>query len=266
MRPFRMKLISAAFTGLLAIATLPGCAKQLATADRSGNRSTDRRPRQLEKIPPRGLDFVIRDRRSVGEVSVQLAVSPEVSKAWPDGFFAGLAEGGAAGAVGVGTALLFPMYQGAALGVLLVPPLAVWGYANSRQNATVTKALQDIDFPNRLQASLDSRFFKNSRPAPAGDLRLEVGIIRYGLLNNVPGGEILCLKVDATIVLTASDGVIFEDDVFWSHLTRSEDLPPARCASLGKFAAKDGALVQQVFDEASEIVSAAIFRRLGGKP
>jgi hypothetical protein len=159
------------------------------------------------------------------------------------------------------------MAQGAALGgVILLPVLTYAGVAQANAAKTLRKAVSGFDFLEHVQVGLEEARFGSAGEFPKGETaapqHLEVIILDYGIF----GDGALCFGLDARVSLKSGDREVFADEVIWGPDKRSEDLPPSRCATLFEFAEDEGGLASETLLEASQVLAAAIARRLGGRP
>lgn len=246
-----------------------GCETQSATTDRrNSSKPLDKleEPGKIEKVPFKTFDI----RSTKGSVplgvEVRLAKPVEVSKVWPESTFSGLLEGVGTAGAGIGTTLLNPMAQGAALGgIILFPAIMTLGYINQKDRDAILRAFQETDLPTLLKERIRTRLSFASSEKPDEAIRLEVVILGYGLI-----GEKLsdwrCFAFDAEIRLSSGEQILYDDRLLLEPFRRSLDAPPSRCAMHEDFGAENARLVRETLQEAAEVVSFMVTRRLGVRP
>lgn len=252
-----MKKRNSAAGVVLALATLSGCAAHSGEVGqlRAPTVSQGVSPRPLEKVPYRRSDLLGREGTAAPEVIVRFKEMPSDQR-----------PAGAGAEQLVNLTPLLPVAIASVPAIIITSP--IWGPALAtmqHRDKIVAKALEETQFPRRLEEALRSRLLPHTEQTSPSDLRLEVLIRGYGLADARERG--LCWVMEAEFaVLTADASLLFRDDVFWGPSKRSEDAPPPQCGSLDDFAAEEGKLASATAVEASEIVSALIARRLRTKP
>ena len=209
------------FTALLVSAGLVGCAP------------TAIEFRQIERIPIRVFDPGSVQGLGVPEVKVLLAAGVEYSKVTPKEVAMPLHPAG----------LIFGPFGA------LISSLAAVHIENQ-----LSLALNEIDFPKRLQKSIESRLHEDGQSGKP-NARLEVVIQRYGFVSgpdgfvssgfNLDKFQRFCSVIDADITLNIPNEVGHKDSIFWEPFKRSVDIPPPRCESPSVFAAQKGKLARQ---------------------
>jgi len=204
-------------------------------------------------------------RSGFAPIEVRLARAPEVAQVWPNSVFEGLGAGAGLTAVGAGVTLLNPLAGAAVVGgVILTPALAIMGVMNASTRKAIITALQEVDFPRRLQDAIQSRLAASATGRTDHTMKLEVLVQGYGFFDGGgPEGLDYCFSFDGELTVTAADGVLYQERVFMEPYKRSLDVPPPRCTRFDKFGEDDGRLGRETLEEASEVMAAVIVRRLG---
>lgn len=250
---------SPVFAAVLSMTVTLGCASE--------PRKSAANPFAIERVPYPAFDVSAMKGSGFAHVEVRFARAPEVSHVWPNSLFEGLGAGAGLTAAGVGVTLLNPFAGGAVVGGVLVTPIWVTlGIMNENARTSITTALREVDFPNRLQGAIQSRLAKGSSGGPDSHVKLEILILGYGLLRAGSREDWFCFSFDGEVKVTAADQVLYQDRVLMEPYRRSLDVPPPRCASLYEFGEDNGKVARETLVDASEVLAAVILRRVGAKP
>jgi hypothetical protein len=199
-------------------------------------------------------------------IDVQLTKSGEVSKVSPEnavsGVFIGFIYGSFWGvrATGGSTSLPLLAIAAAAGGTIGATLGAVEGGINSNDHSIVTKAFQETNFSAQIQNVLEKSLSSYFLGQPDGITEIQLLILGFGF--SATGFDNLGFYCEADIQVKHARELVFQDFIFGSAQKRSEDMPPPRSASLHDFAKGDGKLMHTMLEEASEIVSAIVLKRL----
>jgi hypothetical protein len=137
----------------------------------------------------------------------------------------------------------------------------------------IAQALAEANMPAELQRVLEARLSTTDPAHDSTAASLKVEILAYGLAlddrttifdESTADESALCTVLEANLVLARDGRELFSDRIIQSHRERSTDLPPPRCATVAEFTAENAALVRQVAAEDSQILGAAIARRIQG--
>jgi|GEM_PF-4019761 len=157
----------------------------------------------------------------------------------------------------IGILLAFPTVgQSLAFG----PAATIGVMVNNANLSTVSRAMEQTDFPNRLKEFLRTGISARFHGEPSSSIKVQLVLIEYGIFGE--DGNVMFFYCDGQLKVIDSGGCVFEDPVVWQARKRSRDLPPPRYASLGGYAQNDGELVRDVLIEAAEVMAAAIGKRL----
>ena len=246
---FRNRRWTSRLRGLLLVLFLAGCA------------TTPVEIRQIERIPSPAFDLKSIHGVGFSEVNVRMPANIELAEVVPE-------EGGqAANALIMGPNPI-------AIGVIFLEGIAA-GEVKSRIEEELLKSLKEVKFPEILQRSIVRRSREQFEDGGERTPGLEVVIHRYGFTSG-PDGVVyvrpnfrnvqrFCSVIQADIILKSANQVLYKDRIFWEPFKRSMDLPPPQCASPAVFAAHEGKLARQTFEEAAQVLAAVILRRLRGK-
>jgi len=188
----------------------------------------------------------------------------------------GLIVAGAAGSSATGLAIASAGAVGGALsvatGLVLMGPLMLpWAYeeaaaASNRQ--TITDVVEQFGFPPRLDERLKNETGRASAAAAPEDRvaeQIELRIDSYGLAFK-DTNRVACLIFRGTLTARGRGATLYEDAIDWTPSQRTADLSPVQCATIEDMARDSGRLVEEIFDEAVIVISAAVVRRLRGRP
>jgi len=157
----------------------------------------------------------------------------------------------------VGILLAIPTYGQS----LTYGPAATIRVAVDNSNlSTVSRAMEQTDFPNRLKEFLRTGISARFHGGPSSSIKVQLVLISYGIFGK--DGTAMFFYCDGQLKVIDSGVCVFEDPVVWQARKRSRDLPPPCYASLGGYAQNDGKLVRDVLLEAAEVMAAAIGKRL----
>lgn len=191
---------------------------------------------------------------------------PDADPDDPSGLIAAGAVGSSASSFAVASVGAFSL----ASGLFVVGPLMLpWAFEEAdiaADQETITKAVVEYSFPRKLEARLIGKLegtqasMSNAATEP---YRIEFRILRYGIalegVDSVP-----CFTFEGLLQAFDEAEIQYHEPILWSATRRSEDLPPVRCADLDAMADGDGALAEEILEEAAIILSAAAIRRLMG--
>lgn len=236
------------FSSLLFSAILTGCA------------TTAKPIRQIERIASPALDPKFARVSGLGQVDVRMPANVELAEVVPE-------EGGqSANALIMGPNPI-------AIGVIFLEGIAA-GAVKSKIEEELLKSLKEVKFPEILQRSIARRSQEQLEDGGERTPGLEVVIHRYGFTSG-PDGVVyvrpkfrsvqrFCSVIQADIILKSANQVLYKDRIFWEPFKRSMDVPPPQCELPADFAAQEGKLARQTFEEAAQVLAAVILRRLRG--
>ncbi|MBW2410837.1 MAG: hypothetical protein JRF72_13640 [Deltaproteobacteria bacterium] len=229
-------------------------------------------PDDIDVIPAETFDLpdLLADNNRRATLDVQVAKAGEMPEVSPknaiEGASAGLFAWIFVGLPGVllkappGATFTDIVIVAAAGGILFTAGGAVWGEINSNNHSIVSKAFRETDFAAQIQYILDKNLSFHFPGEPDDMTAIKLLILDYGF--STRGADTLEFYCEANIEVRHAGEVVFEDFIFWSAQTRSQDVPPPVSASLGAFAKDEGALMRSMLQESSEVVAAVVLKRL----
>jgi hypothetical protein len=187
----------------------------------------------------------------------------------------GLIVTGAAGSSATGLAIASAGAVGGALsvatGLVLMGPLMLpWAYeegAAAANRRSITESVVRFGFPPKLDERLRTEIGRAGTSAATDDRiadEVEFRVDSYGLAFK-DTNRVACLIFRGTLTARRRGTTLYEDAIDWTPARRSADFSPVRCATIDDMARDDGQLVDEIFDEAVLVISAAIARRLRGR-
>ncbi len=170
-----------------------------------------------------------------------------------------LGPGLASGALGLAAP---PMYASAlVVGGLLLAPTALLMSGRERLIwQSVTTALGSIAFEQALLRALTERAQGRLPERAGGDVRVELIVQAYGLVGARP--ERVCFIASVDLVVRGEEGERRRATLRIAQTDASADAPPPQCASLERFAARDGQLVRDTANEYAQVLAVMAIDRL----
>jgi hypothetical protein len=170
------------------------------------------------------------------------------------------------GAVSTAEAFLMPGFFSGSLvaGALILVPLAVGlDSVQRRQHERIAGALEGADFQGELRAQLGRSMVPHGAAGESAH-RLSAIVIAYGLIPKYADQRYgpFCLVADVDLVLHAGERETWRDTVYLEPYRRSADAPPPVCATLERFAARDGGALRDAIAQYAQVVAAIARSRL----
>lgn len=179
----------------------------------------------------------------------------DTSQEWMGFFGPGLASG-ALGAVAP------PMFASGLIvgGLLLAPSAVIISGIERKKWQQVTNALKSISFEPELLRALQARAASVLPRGTGPGANVELIVNAYGVVGTRP--ERACFVASVDLVMVSNGKDVLRDRLIISEADRSADAPPAQCASLDRFAERDGELVRETTAEYSEVLATMAIDRI----
>lgn len=155
-----------------------------------------------------------------------------------------------------------PMYASALVvgGLLLAPTALLMSSRERRTWENVTTALGSVAFEQNLLRALIERAQGRLPERAGGDVRVELIVQAYGLVGARP--ERVCFIASADLVVRGVEGERRRERLSITPTDASADAPPPQCASLERFAAREGQLVRDTAAEYAQVLAVMAIDRL----
>lgn len=200
---------------------------------------------------PDGFTFAVRTLTAI-------ELPKDTTREWMNFF----APGVASGALGLAAP---PMFASGLIvgGLLLAPGALIVSNIESKKWQQVANALKGIRFEQELLEALRRRA-TGRLAARGGDpvTTIELVVNAYGLTGARP--ERACFVASVDLLVARAGKEVLRDRLVISEIDRSNEAPPAQCASLDRFAEHDGRLVRDTAAEYSEVLAALAIDRVAG--
>lgn len=168
------------------------------------------------------------------------------------------------GAVAVPIGVVAPPIAGAMIvggALLMIVPTAVYGTEKSHV-AAVGRAVEESDFPGKLERALQARSLP--RAEGASPVAAATILVRgWGVVS--PTGAAAgthCFVAAATVSVARGTEPIYEESLRLTTSGASADAPPPQCASLSRFVANGGRLVDETARDYAELLAVMVLERL----
>lgn len=200
------------------------------------------------------------DRISAVDISVRTLKPAEMPADTSGEWLEFVGPGVAFGALGVAAP---PLYASGLVvgGILLGPGALILSDIDRRKWQRVADALQAVTFEQDLLRALRGRVSRAGLPAGAESVAVELTVNTFGVVGSMHMDRV-CFISNVDLVIKTDGREIRRDRMNIAAENRSADAPPAQCASLGRFAEKDGQLVGDVAAEYVEVLAAMSVDRI----
>ena len=161
-------------------------------------------------------------------------------------------------------AVVPPMYAGALIvgGLILAPSVLTLSTVERQRWQAIADALKGLSFEKNLLSALQRRAMGALPPRSGSVITVELVVNAYGLVARKP--QYACFLAMAELRVAIEGKVLLRDQIVISDLDKTRDAPPAQCASLERFAERDGQLVLDTAAEISEVFAVMSIDRILG--
>lgn len=145
-------------------------------------------------------------------------------------------------------------------GLIIAPSVLILSTVERQRWQSIADALKGLSFEKNLLSALQRRGTR-ALPFRSGSVAtVELVVNAYGLVARGP--QYACFVAMAELRVAIEGKELLRDQIVISDLDKTRDAPPAQCASLERFAERDGQLVLETAAEVSEVLAVMSIDRI----
>jgi hypothetical protein len=155
-----------------------------------------------------------------------------------------------------------PMYASGLIvgGLFIAPSVLILSSVERQRWQKIADALKGLSFEKNLLSALQRRATGALRARSGPVATVELVVNAYGLVARKP--QYACFLAMAELRVAIEGKELLRDHIVISDSDKTRDAPPAQCASLERFAERDGQLVLETAAEISEVLAVMSIDRI----